>query len=318
MSSGHPHASGSVVAFCGGIGGAKLALGLTHVVPADKLTIVVNTGDDFRHFGLHVSPDVDTVLYTLSGRANPETGWGRAGESWRFMETVGDLGGETWFALGDTDLALHAVRTARLDQGDTLTAITRDLATVMGIEAAVLPATDHRLATVVETDAGLLPFQRYFVERKCAPVVRAIRFDGADTALPGERVQAALTAPDLSAIVICPSNPYLSIDPILAIPGMRGLIEAAAAPVVAVSPLVGGTAVKGPLAKIMGELDRSLTHASVLDHYDGLVGTLLVDRMDAPGTADRRMRIAPTLMTSLADRIALARCVLEAAAEASQ
>ncbi len=172
--------SGSVVAFCGGIGGAKLALGLTHVVPSDRLTIVVNTGDDFRHFGLRVSPDVDTVLYTLSGRANTDTGWGRAGESWRFMEAVGEVGGETWFALGDTDLALHAVRTARLARGEALTAITRDFARSFGIEAAIVPATDQRLATIVETDEGPLPFQRYFVEHKCAPAIRAIRFDGAN------------------------------------------------------------------------------------------------------------------------------------------
>ncbi|MGX1308147.1 LPPG:FO 2-phospho-L-lactate transferase [Amorphus suaedae] len=308
------HAPGSVVAFCGGIGGAKLALGLTHVVQPDRLTIVVNTGDDFRHFGLHISPDIDTVLYTLSGRANTETGWGRAGESWRFMEAVAEIGGETWFALGDTDLALHAARTARLDRGDSLSAITGDLAKALGIGATILPATDERLATLVETDVGTLAFQRYFVEQRCAPAVRKIHFDGADVAKPGTSVRAALAAPDLSAIVICPSNPYLSIDPILAIPGMRGLIETATAPVVAVSPLVGGQAVKGPLAKIMGELDLALTHTSILDHYDGLVDVLLVDRMDDMAAADPRLLAAPTMMTSLEDRIVLARRVLDAAA----
>ncbi|MGX1101051.1 2-phospho-L-lactate transferase [Amorphus sp. MBR-141] len=310
------YSGGPVVALCGGIGGAKLALGLTRVVPADRLSIVVNTGDDFRHFGLHISPDVDTVLYTLSGRANPESGWGRAGESWRFMEAVAEIGGETWFSLGDTDLALHAVRTACLAAGETLTAITRDLAASFGIAPAILPATDDACATVVETDEGDLPFQRYFVERRCEPIVRAIRFEGSQAAAPSAAVAAALQAPDLAAIVVCPSNPYLSIDPMLAIPGMRDLIAGAAAPVVAVSPLVGGRAIKGPLAKIMGELGTALTHASVLAHYDGLVDRLVVDDEDRSLASDPRVRIAQTLMTSLDDRITLARTVIEIAAEA--
>lgn len=310
------HGTGRVVALCGGIGGAKLALGLSHVVPADRLSIVVNTGDDFRHFGLHVSPDVDTVLYTLSGRANPETGWGRAGESWRFMETVAEIGGETWFSLGDTDLALHAVRTARLAAGETLTEITRDIAASFGIGPAILPATDDACATVVETDEGALPFQRYFVERRCEPIVRSIRFEGSQAAAPSAAVSAALQSPDLAAIVICPSNPYLSIDPMLAIPGLRDLIAGAAAPVVAVSPLVGGRAIKGPLAKIMGELGTELTPAAVLAHYDGLVDRLVVDEEDRGQADGPRMRVAQTLMTSLDDRIALARTVLEIAAEA--
>ncbi|MEQ8347208.1 MAG: 2-phospho-L-lactate transferase [Sneathiellaceae bacterium] len=307
---------GRIVALCGGVGGAKLALGLTHVVPSDRLTIVVNTGDDFRHCGLHVSPDIDTVLYTLSGRANQETGWGRANESWRFMAAMAEVGGETWFALGDTDLALHAARTARLAAGDSLTAITRDIAARFGIAAGILPATDQPVATIVDTDEGSLPFQRYFVERRCAPRIRAIRFAGAPGAVPTEEVRSALAAPDLAAIVICPSNPYLSIDPILAIPGMRNLVAGSAAPVVAVSPLVGGQAVKGPLAKIMGELGRDLVPASILDHYDGLVDVLLVDRQDAAHARDPRMRLAQTLMTSLDDRIALARSVLETASTA--
>jgi len=308
--------TGRVVALCGGIGGAKLALGLSHVVPADQLSIVVNTGDDFRHFGLHISPDVDTVLYTLSGRANPETGWGRAGESWRFMEVVAEIGGETWFSLGDTDLAVHAVRTARVAAGETLTAITRDIAASFGIGPAILPATDDACTTVVETDEGTLPFQRYFVERRCEPMVRSIRFEGSQAASPSAAVSAALEAPDLAAIVICPSNPYLSIDPMLAIPGLRDLIDGAAAPVVAVSPLVGGRAIKGPLAKIMGELGIALTPATVLAHYDGLVDRLVVDDEDSGQADGPRMRVAQTLMTSLDDRIALARTVLEIAAEA--
>ncbi|WP_034491806.1 2-phospho-L-lactate transferase [Afifella pfennigii] len=308
------HVQGSVVALCGGVGGAKLALGLAHALPAERLTIVVNTGDDFSHFGLHVSPDIDTVLYTLSGRVNPETGWGRAGETWRFMEAVGELGGETWFSLGDSDLATHAVRTARLAAGESLTAITSDFAKALGIGPQVLPASDAPIATMVETAEGTLPFQRYFVGQKCAPAVKALRFAGAQAARPSAEVAAALSAPDLGVIILCPSNPYLSIDPILAIAGMRGLIEGAGAPVVAVSPLVGGRAVKGPLAKMMDELGHARSNASILAHYEGLIDLLLIDERDrADAGLDPRLRVAPTMMKSLEERIALARAVLEAA-----
>ncbi|TCT05002.1 2-phospho-L-lactate transferase [Aquabacter spiritensis] len=302
---------GTVIALCGGIGGAKLALGLARVVPAEKLTVIVNTGDDFRHFGLAVCPDIDTVVYTLAGRANPQTGWGRAGESWRFMEAVGELGGETWFALGDTDLATCAVRTARLADGARLTTVTADIARALGVGCAVLPASDDAVRTVVETADGDLAFQTYFVGCRCAPAIRGLRFDGAATARVSPEVAAAFAAPDLEAIVLCPSNPYLSIDPILAIPGLRALIAARRAPLVAVSPIVGGTALKGPLAKLMAELGLAVTPATVLAHYGDLVDVFVLDTADADQAGDApRLRVAPSVMVTLDDRIALARSVL--------
>lgn len=312
---------GTVVALCGGIGGAKLALGLYHVVPPERLSLIVNTGDDFRPFGLHVSPDIDTVIYTLAGRANAEAGWGRAGESWRFMEAVAELGGETWFRLGDTDLATSAVRTERLCRGERLTDITRDLARALGVQAAILPPCDEPVATIVETDEGELSFQRYFVGRHCEPKVRALRFAGAESAMPTPEVMSALRDERLSAVVLCPSNPYLSIDPMLAVPGFRRALAAVAAPVVAVAPIVGGRAIKGPLAKLMAELGHAVDLQTVADHYDGLIDVLIVDQEDAAAAAAMRgpeIRVAPTVMRSLADRIALAREVLSASADLSE
>jgi LPPG:FO 2-phospho-L-lactate transferase len=306
--------AGSVVALCGGIGGAKLALGLSHVVPADRLSIVVNTGDDFRHLGLHVSPDIDTVTYTLAGRANRETGWGREGETWRFMDAVAELGGETWFRLGDTDLATSAVRTMRLEAGDRLTDITRHNARALGVESAILPVTDDPLATIVETADGPIGFQHYFVQRKCEPRVEGVRYAGAAEARVTPEVIAALSNPELSAIVLCPSNPYLSIDPMLAIPGFRACLEAAEAPVVAVSPIVGGRAVKGPLAKMMAEAGLDVSPLSVARHYGALVDVLIVDEEDRDVQFEgTRVHVAPTVMQSLEDRKSLAREALAVA-----
>ncbi len=305
-------ATGPVVALCGGIGGAKLALGLARVLPGPDLLVVVNTGDDFRHLGLHVSPDIDTVAYTLAGLANPETGWGRADETWNFMDALGQLGGETWFRLGDRDLALHVERTRRLAAGESLAAITADICRRLGIEARVAPMSDDSVRTVVETDRGALPFQRYFVEQRCAPAVRSIRFDGAAEARPTAAVLEALGRPDLAAVVICPSNPYLSVDPLLAMPGMRQAIRAARAPVVAVTPIVGGAAVKGPTAKIMGELGLAVSPTSVARHYEGLIDGFVIDRRDgAQANAVAIPVVAEqTLMSNEADKIALARSVL--------
>ena len=317
MSAPADTAHGRVVALCGGVGGAKLALGLAHVVPAERLSIIVNTGDDFRHFGLAVSPDIDTVTYTLAGRVNTETGWGRAEESWRFMAALRELGGETWFNLGDTDLATHVVRSERLKAGARLTEVTRAVARSLGVGPAILPATDDPLETIVDTDEGPLAFQRYFVGRRCEPAVRALRYRGATEARPTPEVAAALAAPDLAAIIICPSNPYLSIDPILAVPGIDRLIRDAGAPVVAVSPIVGGAAIKGPLAKMMTELGCRVDPQTVADHYGDLVDVLIVDETDAGATiTGPRMHLAPTLMRSLDDRIALARIALDCARSA--
>lgn len=309
--------SGKVVALCGGVGGAKLALGLSHVLEPDQLSIIVNTGDDFEHFGLAVSPDIDTVTYTLSGAVNTETGWGRKDESWRFMEALTRLGGETWFNLGDTDLATHAFRTGRLAGGAGLTDVTREIARAMGIKVTILPATDDPVRTVVETDEGALPFQRYFVGRRCEPAVRSLRYENASSARPTRQVVAALEAPDLAAIVICPSNPFLSVEPILAIPGIRERIAARGVPVIAVSPIIAGQSVKGPLGKMMGEFGLALDVASIADHYRGLVDILIVDEADR-GVVLRgpEKRATKILMKTLDDRIALADFVLRSAVDA--
>ena len=307
---------GSVVALCGGVGGAKLALGLSRVLAADQLSVVINTADDFEHFGLAISPDIDTVTYTLAGRVNPATGWGLAEESWRFMAAVGQLGGETWFNLGDTDLATHAVRTAALAAGATLTEVTARIALALGVKTPLLPATDDPIRTIVETDEGTLPFQRYFVGRRCEPVIRALRFDYADNARPSPEVVAALAAQDLGAIILCPSNPFLSIDPILAIPGYREMIARSGVPVIAISPILGGQSIKGPLAKMMAELGIPVDARSIAAHYDGLIDVLIVDEEDAglsvPGL---EIRAAKSLMTTLADRDRLALATLAIARE---
>jgi LPPG:FO 2-phospho-L-lactate transferase len=303
--------NGRVVALCGGVGGAKLALGLSKVVAPERLAVIVNTGDDFRHFGLSICPDLDTVTYTLAGRVNAETGWGRAGETWRFMEAVGELGGEDWFNLGDTDLATHAVRTARLAAGARLTEVTRDIARALGVGPAILPASDDPVATVVDTAEGALPFQRYFVGRRCQPAVRGLRYQGATEARPAPEVVGALSAPDLKAIVVCPSNPYLSLDPMLAVPGFRALIRKCGAPVVAVSPIVGGAAIKGPLAKMMTELGHAAGSQSIADHYADLLDVLVIDETDRQEQISTpSVHVARTVMRSLDDRIALAREVL--------
>jgi LPPG:FO 2-phospho-L-lactate transferase len=301
--------SSKVLAICGGVGGAKLALGLYRILPPRDLVLCVNTGDDFVHLGLHVSPDLDTVMYTLAGLDNPETGWGRRGETWTFMRAVEALGGETWFRLGDGDLATHVERTRRLAGGETLAAVTTDLAHRLGIDAELLPMSDDPVRTVVETAEGTLPFQRYFVARRCEPEVRRIHFEGAERATPNLRIMAALRSPDLDLVVICPSNPYLSVDPILALPALRRALADCAAPVVAVSPLIGGQAVKGPTAKIMADLGMPLTQASIVRHYEGLIDGIMIDTVDQ-SEATRlpvKTRTTRTLMSTLEDRERLAR-----------
>lgn len=305
-----------IVALSGGVGGAKMALGLLHVVPPGHLTVIVNTGDDFEHLGLSVSPDLDTALYSLAGIANPETGWGRRDETWSFMQALESLGGETWFRLGDGDLALHVERTRRLKAGETLTQVTRDIAQRLGIQAQLLPMSDAAVRTRVTSDVGELDFQDYFVRRQCQPRVAALRFAGVEAAAPTAEVCAALSAPDIDAIVICPSNPYLSIDPILALPGLRELLRTAAAPVIAISPLVGGAAVKGPTAKIMQELGISVSPLAVARHYGELLDGFVLDVRDtalAAGLAAIGLPtlVADTLMKTLDDRRRLARETLD-------
>jgi len=309
-------ADATVVALCGGVGGAKLAQGLYQVLPPDTLTVVANTGDDFQHLGLHVSPDLDTVLYTLGGRADPERGWGRAGESWNFMAALGEIGGEQWFNLGDLDLAMHVHRTHWLREGKTLSEFAQHVADQFGIAARIAPMTDDAVATWIATQNGLMPFQQYFVKERCEPEVRALHFEAAGEARIPPAVQAALRDPRLAAIVICPSNPYLSVDPILAIPGMRTLIAEAGRPVVAVSPIIRGSAVKGPAAKIMKELAISPSWTSIADHYAGLAHGLLIDVSDHIGGQEYPLMVESSaiLMKTLDDRLRLAETVLAFAA----
>lgn len=302
-----------ILAICGGVGGAKLALGLERILGPGELIIAINTGDDFEHLGLHISPDIDTVTYTLAGLNDTERGWGLAGESWNFMASLGRLGGETWFNLGDRDLATHVERTRRLKDGERLSGITADFARRLGIAAHLVPMSDDRIATIVETDEGSLSFQRYFVERQCRPRVKAIHFEGAGKAGLHADIAAALDGGDLDAIILCPSNPYLSIDPILAVPGLRERLESSQAPVLAISPIIGGAAVKGPTAKIMEELDLPVTSSSIATHYKGLIDGLVLDVQDASQAAAIEMPtlVTPTLMVSLDDRDRLARAVLD-------
>ena len=310
----------AVVALSGGVGGAKLALGLARVLDDAELVIVANTGDDFVHLGLAISPDLDTLVYTLAGLADPVQGWGRRDETWTFMTALEQLGGETWFRLGDADLAMHVERTRRLAAGETLSAVTDRLRRQLGIAARILPMSDDPVRTRLETDAGWLDFQDYFVRRRCAPRVRRLAFLGADTARPLPGVMAALSREDLRAVVICPSNPFLSIEPILAIPAIRAALSDCRAPVVAVSPVIGDQAVKGPTTKIMRELGLGSGAADVARRYADLLDVFVVDEVDAATVvpADIEVVSAPILMTSLEDRERLARVVLAAADRAAE
>jgi LPPG:FO 2-phospho-L-lactate transferase len=305
---------GEVLALSGGVGGAKLALGLARVL-GGELSVVVNTADDFNHLGLAISPDLDTVVYTLAGLADPAQGWGRRDESWAFMAALEQLGGETWFRLGDADLAMHIERTWRLAAGERLSAVTDRLRRRLGIAARILPMTDDPVRTRLETDAGWLDFQDYFVRRRCTPRVRQLAYHGADSARPPPEVMAGLAGGDLRAVIICPSNPFLSIEPILAVPPIRAAIAGCDAPVVAVSPVIGGQAVKGPTVKMMRELGLECGATEVARRYADLLDVFVVDEVDAATTVPGSIEVvpAPTLMTSLEDRDRLARLVLAAA-----
>jgi len=302
--------SGKVVVLTGGVGGAKLVRGLMQLCAADALTAIVNTGDDFRHLGLAISPDIDTLLYTLSGKANATQGWGREGETWTFMDALKSLGGDDWFLLGDGDMALHVLRSHMLAGGATLSAVTARFARCWGLDLCVLPMSDDPVATHVLTDNGELPFQRYFVEQRCAPAVRAIRFAGALEARPAPGVVEAILDPRTRAILIAPSNPWLSVDPVLAVPGIRKALADASAPVVAVSPIVGGQAVKGPTAKLMGELGLSITNTAIADHYAGVIDGLLVDARDGGEGLSLPYAVTDTLMRTLEDRVRVAKAAL--------
>ena len=262
-----------IVALAGGVGGAKLAHGLAQILKPEELTIIVNTGDDFEHYGLTICPDLDTVCYTLAGLANPETGWGRVDETWNAFGNSSRLGGPNWFRLGDQDLGTHLERTRRLKGGDSLSQITRDFCKAWGVEHTVLPMSDQPVRTIVETDEGDLAFQEYFVHKRCEPRVKGFRFEGADSAEAVSGAKEAIESAD--AIVICPSNPWVSIDPILRI------FPKIEKPVFAVSPIIGGETVKGPAAKMYRELGIEPSAFAVANHYRDLIIGFVLDTIDA-------------------------------------
>lgn len=295
------------LALCGGVGGAKLALGLSRVLPPEQLTIVVNTGDDFEHLGLPISPDIDTVTYTLAGLAHPDQGWGRNEESFAALDTIAQLGGETWFRLGDKDIGLHLVRRLLLAEGHSLSTATARIAQHLGVAHEVVPMTDHSVRTLLHTGSGVLSFQHYFVKERCAPALLGIRYSGVRRAQPSPALVRALTAPELAGVIVCPSNPYLSIGPILALPGVRELLAQVSAPVIAVAPIVGGQAIKGPTAKIMRELAGEPSATTVAGYYADFLDGYLVDPADKVAIPDLVVAPCDVVMRTLADKETLAR-----------
>ena len=302
-----------VVALSGGIGGAKLALGLDLVLDAGSLTVVGNTGDDFEHLGLHISPDLDTLLYTLAGLDDPVRGWGRRDETWTFLDALEALGGPAWFRLGDGDLATHVERTRRLSAGEPLSAILDDFRRRLGVRSRLLPMSDDPVRTRLRTSDGWLDFQDYFVRRRCEPVVHELEFAGAAQASPQPQLLEALKDPELRAVVVCPSNPLVSIEPMLALPGLRSALAACRAPVIAVSPIIGGKAVKGPTARMMRELGLEPSAVAVARRYHDLLRGYVADTVDASEVAalDLPVMTTTTLMATRADRCNLARAVLD-------
>ena len=311
--------SGAVITLSGGVGGAKLVLGLSHVVANNKLVVACNTGDDFTHLGLRVCPDIDSVLYALSGLSDQKRGWGRSEETWTFMSAMKELQGPDWFNLGDGDLATHVLRTNMLEHGKTLGEVTGDLAQRLGIKAQILPMSDDLVATIVQTNSGDLAFQHYFVRDQCEPCVTGFSFDGIDVARPHSRILAALRT-EPKAVIIAPSNPYVSVDPILGLKGLKAELKNAGAPLVAVSPIVGGQAIKGPAAKMMHELGKDVSVLGIAAHYRGLIDGLVIDVQDAelaPKIREMGIKthVTQTVMTDLKGRIELAKATLDFAQE---
>jgi LPPG:FO 2-phospho-L-lactate transferase len=303
-----------VCALAGGVGGAKLASGLQDVLPPGDLSVVVNTADDFDLWGLHICPDLDTVMYTLAGISNPETGWGIANESFETLNMLESYGEETWFKLGDRDLATHILRTSRMRSGETLTEVTVGLSDVLGVESAVLPMSDDPVSTVLETPDGRLEFQEYFVRRRQRDEVLGIELLGIEEARPTERVLAAISGAD--AIVFCPSNPIVSIGPILALPGMTEALASSSAPKVAVSPIIGGRALKGPADRMLASLGHEVSATGVARMYAGLVDGMVVDRTDEGEragieTLGMRVLVTQSVMRDAEDRARLASETLE-------
>ena len=309
-----------VLALSGGVGGAKLALGLAQVVPADALTVVVNTGDDFEHLGLRVCPDLDTLMYTLSGLANQSLGWGQEDETWQFLDALKRLGGDTWFGLGDRDLATHVHRTALLAQGDSLSRVTAGLMRALGVTTQVVPMTDDPVSTLIHCQNGeTLSFQHYFVRDRCEPLIKGVSFQGIESAQRAPEFERVIAFDELYQIIICPSNPFVSVAPILDLAETWKALKAADCPVVLVSPIVAGMALKGPAAKMMLELKMPSTALAVAQYYaetyPGLVDGFVLDNADAlSAEAVRALGLMPmvtqTVMKNLDDKQALAEAVL--------
>lgn len=308
------HETKRYLALSGGVGGAKLAYGLAQVLPPESLLIAVNVGDDFEHLGLTICPDLDTVLYTLAGVVHPQQGWGRANESFGVLDELRRLAGDDWFMLGDRDIALHLLRRQWLASGMSLSEVAAEFAQRLGVHTSVAPISDDPVRTIVHSDQGALAFQDYFVRLRCAPSVQSLAFEGAGQARLAPAVRDLLANPDLGGVILCPSNPYLSLAPMLAIPGLRAALRDLQAPVIAVSPIVAGAAIKGPTAKIMRELGVQ-PHAGVVDDlYADFVDAVLIDEADAELARDNpRLVVAPTVMKTAEQKIALARRCIELA-----
>jgi LPPG:FO 2-phospho-L-lactate transferase len=304
-----------IVALAGGVGAARFLAGLVRVIAPERLLVIGNTADDAEIHGLHISPDLDTVTYTLAGLADPARGWGLEGESFRCLQALGRLGAETWFQLGDCDLATHLYRTERLRQGATLSQVTREIATALGVRACVLPMSDQPVRTRVATRRGDLNFQTYFVRRRTRDAVLGVRLEGAEEARPAPGVLEAVRA--ARAVVVCPSNPIISIGPILAVPGMREALRDTRAPVAAISPIVGGRALKGPAARMMRSLGLRASALQVAELYQDFLDVFVLDRADQALAAQvealgMRAVVTNTIMTGPEEKRALARVVAEA------
>lgn len=297
----------TIIALTGGIGGAKLALGLTHVLSPNELVFLTNTGDDFEHLGLYISPDVDTLIYTLAGLVDPERGWGQSEETWNCLDTLAKLGEPSWFRLGDQDLAVHIARTHSLKRGKSLSEITDRVRVALGVKCRILPVSDDPIRTFLHTSIGRLSFQDYFVRNRCEPIVNHIEY-----AHSNARLNPGLDLSELEGVIICPSNPYLSIGPMLAINSLFEFLQSTRIPVVAVSPVVAGKAIKGPTAKIMQELGVDVSAIAVARHYKELINGFIVDESDIDSvpeieSMDISVSAYPSVMTTLHDRIKLAR-----------
>ena len=303
-----------ITVLSGGVGGAKLLTGLSRLLPPEEITIVGNTGDDFEWFGLRVCPDLDTIAYTLAGRVNPKTGWGIQEDTFECLDALGGFGCETWFQIGDRDLATHLFRTRLLDKGLTLSEVTGKICSALGIRCRLLPMTDAYVPTRIVTDGGDLHLQEYLVRNQSCPAVRKLYYSNIEQALPTPQVKESILG--AKGILVCPSNPFISIGPILAVPGLRGFLQSTGAPVIAVTPIVGGRAIKGPAAKMLQELGFPVSAHGVARIYQGLVDVFVLDERDSDlkkeiGSLGMQVILSNTVMTNLEEKLSLARRVLE-------